>query len=254
MKSFWWFKEGSIAGMARPGFNSYHWFDLPFDEAILMGWVGQHSGKPVSLESFKDHLKIYGPKIFNFYKHDHVTGPEFLKVFEDDQRFQEILFRLAERTQILENVEIRDGYLKFNVSSSRLKQEVEVLKQKGIHQIVSLTEDHHNTDILGDHFKLHHLSIQDLGAPTLSQVEEFVEILKQAQKDKQVVAVHCLAGIGRTSTIIIAAHMLMGESLTELKGVIGQRNPFYTLAGSQQEFLHFVEKTRRAECVSRKLQ
>jgi hypothetical protein len=36
MKAFWWFKENSIAGMARPGFNSVRWFDLPFDEALLL--------------------------------------------------------------------------------------------------------------------------------------------------------------------------------------------------------------------------
>ncbi len=34
MKAFWWFKQDSIAGMARPGFNSVPWFDLP-SEALL---------------------------------------------------------------------------------------------------------------------------------------------------------------------------------------------------------------------------
>ncbi|OYW07389.1 MAG: 50S ribosomal protein L13 [Acidobacteriia bacterium 12-62-4] len=38
------------------------------------------------------------------------------------------------------------------------------------------------------------------------------EIVTAANKNKEKLAVHCLAGIGRTSTMLIAAHILMGKS------------------------------------------
>lgn len=104
--------------------------------------------------------------------------------------------------------------------------------------MVSLTERHHNQEDLQQHFQATHISINDLDAPTLEQVHQLAEILRQAKKKREKVAVHCLAGIGRTSTMLISAHMVLGEKLGQLKELIAKQNPSFIFAGKQAEFIH----------------
>ncbi len=41
LRSFWWFLEGRVGGMGRPGFNQCHWFELPFEEGAPPELAGQ---------------------------------------------------------------------------------------------------------------------------------------------------------------------------------------------------------------------
>ena len=87
-----------------------------------------------------------------------------------------------------------------------------------------MTERHHNRDELQHHFVLHHIGIEDLGAPHLEQVKELAGILDASKKKGEKLAVHCLAGIGgRTSTMLMAAHMLKGEALRDLQALLSSR-------------------------------
>jgi predicted protein tyrosine phosphatase len=237
MNAFWWFKEKSIAGMARPGFNAVHWFDLPFDEAVLLGWLGQYSSGTVQLDSFRNHLQDYAPRIFKFYNLNEVSGAESLKIFRDSAGILEICGKLTKRTQIFDNFEIVDNDLNFTLSHSRLKTEIEFLKRQGIDRIISLTEKHHHKEVLQDHFTLHHLGIEDLGAPKMEQVLQLAEVIQSSIKNKETVAVHCLAGIGRTSTMLMASHIVMGERARDLELLLKKQNPTFILTGTQGEFL-----------------
>jgi protein-tyrosine phosphatase len=51
------------------------------------------------------------------------------------------------------------------------------------------------------------------------------------------VVTHCLAGIGRTTTMLIAAYLVHGYSLQELTAWIRVCNPHFTFRGSQMDFL-----------------
>lgn len=245
MRAFWWFEENSIAGMARPGFNNVHWFDLPFDEALALGWLGQYSTGPVSLERFHHHLATYAPKIFSFYRLDVRTGPEALRVFESTEGFLGVVERLRKRTGFLDHISVRENELHFGLSQERLKAEADFLKAQGIARVVSLTESHHGRDFLRDHFSLHHIAIEDLGAPRLEQAQELAEIIRGSRAAAERLAVHCLAGIGRTSTMILSAHLLLGGSYPELMARIAQRNPKFQLVGAQKEFLESVAARAR---------
>src|SRR5262249_4776107 len=108
MKAFWWFKDNSIAGMARPGFNAVHWCDLPFDEAVLSGWIGQFSSGSESLASFRKHLSDYAPKIYKFYGLDAESGTQAINVFDKLAGLTSVFDRLAARTQILQSLEVTD--------------------------------------------------------------------------------------------------------------------------------------------------
>jgi protein-tyrosine phosphatase len=247
MKAFWWFKENSVAGMGRPGFNSVHWFDMPFDEAVALGWIGQQASGSVPLESFRKHIGTYAPKIFKFYNLDEKSGMEALRVFNDEKEFAAVIERLAKRVGILQEVKLADDQLHFGISEARLQEEIKFLKERGINHLVTLTESHHSKEILKDHFTLHHIGIEDLGAPTLEQARELADVMKTSIKAKEKMVVHCLAGIGRTSTMIVAAHVLMGERFEDLQTRLSKQNPWFTLTGPQGEFLRSMAAQKASE-------
>ena len=76
------------------------------------------------------------------------------------------------------------------------------LQIEGIGAIVSLTE-HIPQPLLGEtNMRLLHLPIIDMTAPTNEQIQEFVDFINDALDDEVAVGVHCMAGLGRTGTMI----------------------------------------------------
>lgn len=242
MKAFWWFKENSIAGMARPGFNTAHWLDLSFDEAAMLGWIGQFSSGAIELESFKQHLQTYVPQIYKYHKLSDESGAKAIQIFDDVSGILSVLERLSRRTRIIEDFRVIGKKLHLEISSEHLEKEIQFLKSKNIHRLISLTEDHHNKDLLKGHFALHHIGIKDLGAPSLEQAHELAELIKAARKDQETIAVHCLAGIGRTSTMLMAAHILLGENFQDMQSLLRKKNPSFALSESQISFVKSLQK------------
>lgn len=244
MKTFWWFHENQIAGMARPGFNSMPWFKIPFVEAQLLGWLGQHSSGHVDLESFRHHLKTYVPKIMKFYGLDTEAGRRELAVFDSPSGLADVLGRMADRTGLISRFEVFDGGVHVEFCPVRLSDDIEGLRSRGVSRVVSLTEKHHSRDELARHFTTHHIAIDDLGAPTVDQVHELASILSEARSGDEIVAVHCLAGIGRTSTMLMGAHIVMGSTLTEMEELIARQNPNFVLTGVQADFIRSLAAGR----------
>jgi hypothetical protein len=237
MKAFWWFKDGAVAGMARPGFNAVHWFDLGFEEASLLGWLGKVTEDEVSLESLRHHLRTFTPRVFQFYGFDAEKGARELEALTEESGVRRALGRLAERTGILAGYELEGDRLRLEFSRERLDYEARILKERGVRRIVALTEHHHQRDLLEGRFELHHLAIDDLGAPRIDQVHALADVLRAAGERAETVAVHCLAGIGRTSTMLIGAHILMGEPADEVQARLKERNPLFVLTGPQADFV-----------------
>ncbi|MGZ3805679.1 MAG: protein-tyrosine phosphatase family protein [Pseudobdellovibrionaceae bacterium] len=82
--------------------------------------------------------------------------------------------------------------------------------------------------------------IDDLNAPQFEQALELAKIIKNAELNKHGVAVHCMAGIGRTSTMLMAAHLLLGETLVSLLAQLENRNPTFKFSGPQADFVRSV--------------
>ncbi len=223
--------------MARPGFNALKWLELEFQEAVVLGWIGKYSSGRRPLSDFRLHLREYAPQIFTYHGLDNTTGNAIIAPLFTAEGFADSLKKLTSQMQIIEDFSVVDDSVEFLLSRARLNYEINFLRQNKIETIVTLTEEHHQNDVLKEHFETHHISINDLGAPTVDQVRQLRTILDSTTDRKKPLAVHCLAGIGRTSTMIMAAHMLRGESLEDLYLSIRQANPVFVPSPSQDAFL-----------------
>lgn len=247
MKAFWWFKENKIAGMARPGFNAINWFDLPLDEALAFGWFGQRTCGTLALESFKTHVREHGNKIVRFYNVEAGIVQSILDKFEETPNVREVFARVAKKTKCVEHFDVSNDHITFKLNQARLNWEIEFLKKQNIQTVVALTERHNQKEELQNHFNLHHLSIEDLQAPQFEQVLQLAEIIRHSETNKKRMVVHCLAGIGRTSTMLIAANLVLGESLESLIAVLKKQNPSFKLTGPQGDFVQSVADRVQAQ-------
>ena len=80
------------------------------------------------------------------------------------------------------------------------------------------------------------MPVEDITPPGRDQVYTFAETLFTALAADKTVVTHCLAGIGRTTTMLIAAYLVHGYSLQELTAWISVRNPHFAFRGSQMAF------------------
>jgi len=85
------------------------------------------------------------------------------------------------------------------------------LNELGIRAIVSLTERAPEALQGATEFRWLHLPVADMTPPTVAQAHEFVEFVETAIADGLPVGVHCLAGLGRTGTLIACYLVSQGE-------------------------------------------
>lgn len=91
---------------------------------------------------------------------------------------------------------------------------LEYFREEGITAIVSLTERAFASAAYMDEFgfECHHIPIADFTAPSMEQIEEFVEVVRKAKEHGGKVVVHCLAGRGRTGTMLACYFVSDGMS------------------------------------------
>jgi len=119
----------------------------------------------------------------------------------------------------------------------QLEAEIELLERHQVSVLISLIEAPFDHDMLSQRFTVHHVPIEDIAPPAPEQVYELAEHLRAALDSGRNIAVHCLAGVGRTTTMIIAAHLVLGYRLHALKAWIRRCNPHFLFRGSQASFL-----------------
>lgn len=241
MPALWWFMEGRVAGMGRPGFNRYRGADFSLEEAIVFSWLGKLSDPTPTLRHFWQFLEDYGPKIAPFHEPSALPIADRLARLRERAPLLEVIECLSVKTQAFENVSWHDEgpepRLRLTRNMQQLETEIELLKCHRLSVLISLLEQPFDHDILGEHFTLHHFPIEDITPPSPQQVYALAEHLCSALDTGHRVAVHCLAGVGRTTTMLIAAHLVLGYTLPDLKAWIRQCNPHFLFQGSQAVFI-----------------
>ena len=116
------------------------------------------------------------------------------------------------------------------------------LRTVGVTMLITLTERDIDQDALRRHgLRNLHLPIRDREPPTVPQIRMLIARMNGMLKKNEVLAVHCLAGLGRTGTIL--ASWLIQDGLTASAALerIRKIEPGYVQSVEQEQFIHAVE-------------
>ena len=116
------------------------------------------------------------------------------------------------------------------------------LKRMGITMLITLTERDLPGDVLRQHGLANlHLPVYDHEVPTLAQIQMLLKRMEGLVQRGEVLAVHCLAGRGRTGVILAAWWVRAGLTAQEALRRVRLIDPRYVQNAGQEEFLQSYE-------------
>ena len=125
---------------------------------------------------------------------------------------------------------------------------ITLLWMMGIRALINLTEEPLPGEILRKVGILtEHIPVVDFTAPTLKQVEQAIMMINFYLGRNMPVAVHCLAGFGRTGTILACYLVGEGKSAGEAITAIRRWRPGSIETLDQEAVIHEYEQFRNSE-------
>jgi atypical dual specificity phosphatase len=120
--------------------------------------------------------------------------------------------------------------------------DLQALKTVGITCLITLTEKDLAQDALTRNGLTNlHLPIRDREPPTVAQVTMLLIRMEALLRKGEVLAAHCLAGIGRTGTVLAAWLIREGLTAEEALKRVRRIEPKFVQSVEQEEFLQLYE-------------
>ena len=125
------------------------------------------------------------------------------------------------------------------------KEEIDWVKQEGVKSIVTIREEPLEEEWLEDVNYLH-IHSNDMGVPEFDDLINSVDFLHQRITNDEPVMVHCLAGLGRTGTIL-ACYLIKYQQMSADDAIQKVRNERHgsIQSFSQEEIIFRFEKSVR---------
>ena len=108
-----------------------------------------------------------------------------------------------------------------------LREDLTQAWEDGVRGVVTLTESPLERALVEElGMRYLHLPIVDYTPPTLRQMNEFVEFVDHIQEtEKGATLVHCMAGIGRTGTMLAAYLIAKGQTPSDAIATVRRKRP-----------------------------
>ena len=122
------------------------------------------------------------------------------------------------------------------------KEEIDWVKQEGVKSIVTIREEPLEDEWIKDINYLH-VHSNDMGIPEFSDLVNSVDFIHQRITNDEPVMVHCLAGLGRTGTIL-ACYLIKYKDMTANDAIekVRQERHGSIQSFSQEEIIFRFEK------------
>jgi len=105
------------------------------------------------------------------------------------------------------------------------KDEIKWIQEEGVKSIVTIREEPLDEDWINGMNYLHVLS-NDMGVPSFDDLKSSVDYIHKKIQNKEPVLVHCLAGLGRTGTIL-ACYLIKYEKMSAVNAIQHVREKRY---------------------------
>lgn len=129
-----------------------------------------------------------------------------------------------------------------------IEYDMQMLKKVGVTTLVTLMTKPVDKDVLEKYsVKSIWHAIKDMAAPTNEQAVVICEEIEQAITNKEVIAVHCRAGMGRTGTVLAAYLIWQGSSALDALDTVRNIEPRWVQSEEQVNFLESFDKYLSAE-------
>jgi len=127
-----------------------------------------------------------------------------------------------------------------------LNAALEYLQEQGVRVIVTLTERPLRMALIEEFgFEYHHLPVMDFHGPTQHQIVEFVAIVDRAKAAGKRVVTHCLAGRGRTGSMLAAYLVSQGLSPKDAMADVRRARPGSIESLEQEEAIRGYAQSLR---------
>jgi atypical dual specificity phosphatase len=128
--------------------------------------------------------------------------------------------------------------------SNPIEYDLQLLARVGVTVLVTLTEeDLEQAPLREAGLRNLHLPVYDRGVPSMRQIYMLLHRMMRLLEQGDVLAIHCLAGLGRTGTVL-AAWMIKEGGLTASEAIRRLRllQPGFIQSAEQEAFLFNFEK------------